>query len=189
MATSVIERRIKESYIALSSGDLNNITDNAVVSYSYSQYQNISHRPFDKGATVYVRRNGSTVCQVAMDRTYAGLEMVYIRQRVDNGWSPWKQMIPGACQPWGTAVSSTRTNGHFLVMINADYTVQVWFPSTNLIRVLVIVGSSGAIFSKEGTDSVTFGTTDSGTDVTMTRDGNTLTVTTASTKTITILNL
>ena len=100
-----------------------------------------------------------------------------------------KRTLSGSCQAWGTSAQSTRTNGHFLVMINGDYMVQVWFPSTNLIRVVVIVGSSGAIYSTEATDTITFGTTSSGTGITMTRSGNTLTVTTANTATITILNL
>lgn len=100
-----------------------------------------------------------------------------------------KRTLSGSCQAWGTSAQSTRTNGHFLVMISGNYMVQVWFPSTNLINVTVFVSSSGTIFNKEGTDTVTFGTTASGTDVTMTRSGNTLTVTTANTTTITILNL
>lgn len=74
-------------------------------------------------------------------------------------------------------------------MISGYYMIHVWFPSTNLINVIVVVGSNGNVYNKEGTDTITFGTTASGTDVTMTRNGNTLTVTTSNTTTITILNL
>lgn len=74
-------------------------------------------------------------------------------------------------------------------MISGYYMIQVWFPSTDMINVIVIVGANGTIYTKEGTNSITLGTTASGTDVTLTRDGNTLTVTTTATRTITILNL
>ena len=125
---------VSENNIALSSGDLNDITENAVVTYSYSQYPNITNRPFDKGATVYVKKNGTTVRQIAIDRTYESLDVICIRQRVDGGWSPWRRIYDS-------------TDGKVTVLSWGDYGNGTYTISTNpelytLCR--VVVGYRGA---------------------------------------------
>lgn len=60
----------------------------------------------------------------------------------------------------------------------------VWFASTSDISVLGITATK--VFSKNGSGSVTFGYTDAtGSDITITRNGKSITVTLQGTNTIT----
>ena len=88
---------------------------------------------------------------------------------------------------WGSSLTFTYHNstGHGLLLIGG-YLYMVWFASTSDISVLGITATK--VFSKNGSDSVTFGyTNESGSDVTITRNGKSITVTLRGSNTITWL--
>ena len=84
---------------------------------------------------------------------------------------------------WNTTIESDITGATALVSINSNLLAVLWIPSTSDISVLVM--SEDAVFRKAGTNgSVTFGTTSAGTNYTITRNGNHITITSASEATI-----
>ena len=87
---------------------------------------------------------------------------------------------------WGTTITAKVQGALALILINNYVLVQLWIPSTNDISVLVM--AEGTTFKKTGANgSVTFGQTSEGTNYTITRDGENVTITATGTASIKII--
>ena len=88
---------------------------------------------------------------------------------------------------WGTSVSCDLKGSQAIVIINGAGLFTIWFGGTVDINVYRIPSTGASAYTKTGQNSVTFGMgSETGTDITATRNGNTLTITRTTNSTIKI---
>ena len=182
----------KLGFTALSSTDL----DTVLVSGLYGIVGNCTNSPTPRGSmeVIEYRRNSGDkyYVQIYYGYQYGEPKGIYYRVSAANAtsWGSWIEVLTenngskGARTDWGKSLTASGFHQGNL-LLNASYQYIVWFSSTNEIRVKPLY--DGKTWTKSGTDSVSFGVDSTGTDFTITRSGNSITVTTTDNASIQLM--